>query len=1217
MPSGRLYYQDHSKSVSQYLPPSEAWDSYLQPDGAKLPYGLEQALSMDGVTYYIDHLHMTTTWAVKDTSLPETPNSHSVPYAQADSLPETPGSPILAASAKTKRAPPPPPTRAKGAAPHAATPLHVVQSADSVHIPPSTSVKILPHKAAAMTPSIAPFPLKIQLHDSQYRTVLCDGKTTAKDVESMILEKFALSDSSDLFSIRLSVPDGPQYYLPAHTVIAEERSIMDKKAQCCLRFFLVPNDLEQLQRSKPLALEFYYNQEVRDFLKGELGECTEDTALKLAAIITRIWLLNSSHKKFKASFLGDELELSSILPEYFLSKHKPKEIVKKIEHALKQVDDHGGIPALRLQFLQTTSGIYALLGRHFFFQSLTSSSDKVKVVITPNSGVSLMTMSNHVLTSNTALLLAEIAGVEAEREGRREKEGEGKSVARWHLGDAVRLRLRQVKPSSSPLELVIEYTAARDIVMLLDGYYRQNVDMHSIAAGARVLFEEHQAEELAPVRERVETASPATVRKQSNTVDNLQTPKTLLPLSQADITSSLGRMKAAPPRYRGLHTVLFQNWNYAPSLRPVAEKMASSTFSLDLHQPPPVYAPLALLKRTGVELSADSNAFNKLGMSSSGGDEIHRRQIAHAPKISPSTPSMAQVPKPSPSTASVATLAPLAITADKPSPMPSTTTSRLSVRTAPLEHAANFQDSTPQSSSSAVALAENVLSLSSSVNSAETFGFSVEDVEYANREYPANISVTASVSPPPTAAAKENDMTTTEVPEHDKKEEGFQPFVFVSDFEGVPEEAHKPASYRVQNSVYGTGTTFFGEDTIDELSFALGIAPDSDNNSDSSSDDDEELLKEAAEMIKMMNHSGDDKNKPGDGKLSEDEDRNDHNDDNNDDDDEANNDDDDDEEEAERPVLVKASSRPRLVIHVSNDSLTPVTTFAPSVPLAGPITAQPPANTIFSSVNRQMSAPSSVPFQNTPATSTNISSARSVDNLATLQAIHVKSSGTPISSVAPASKASLVPAALPPSVTMTPTHPAATPTNATATAKGLVPAPPTPDYLDMPPPPPPDLLFPPLHSQASDISLSQAVKEITSANSSLVVMTQRRPTATVLDLVHSPDQFKDAMLDVHYAIINLYHLFSKQPVAPLSGAVVHIKSLVLAVDTCRKVFPQSCEENMKAVTLCGVKASSAAVTILNSIVQAKEYSPSIAVLDAQVKILDSLIHDPDSSESVL
>jgi hypothetical protein len=71
---------------------------------------------------------------------------------------------------------------------------------------------------------------------------------------------------------------------------------------------------------------------------------------------------------------------------------------------------------------------------------------------------------------------------------------------------------------------------------------------------------------------------------------------------------------------------------------------------------------------------------------------------------------------------------------------------------------------------------------------------------FQRKEYPANLSVTASLSPPSTAAAEDSDVTTTAVPEFDKKEEGFQPFVFVSEFEGVPEEEHKPASYRVQNS---------------------------------------------------------------------------------------------------------------------------------------------------------------------------------------------------------------------------------------------------------------------------------------------------------------------------------------------------------------------------------------------------------------------------------
>jgi hypothetical protein len=42
-----------------------------------------------------------------------------------------------------------------------------------------------------------------------------------------------------------------------------------------------------------------------------------------------------------------------------------------------------------------------------------------------------------------------------------------------------------------------------------------------------------------------------------------------------------------PPRYRSLHHVLFNGWNYAAYLRPSPETIATHTFEIDLQQPPP------------------------------------------------------------------------------------------------------------------------------------------------------------------------------------------------------------------------------------------------------------------------------------------------------------------------------------------------------------------------------------------------------------------------------------------------------------------------------------------------------------------------------------------------------------------------------------------------------------------------------------------------------
>ena len=47
------------------------------------------------------------------------------------------------------------------------------------------------------------------------------------------------------------------------------------------------------------------------------------------------------------------------------------------------------------------------------------------------------------------------------------------------------------------------------------------------------------------------------------------------------------RSHAPPPRYRGLHRVLYQHWNYAQHLKPDAADMDSALFDIDLLPAPP------------------------------------------------------------------------------------------------------------------------------------------------------------------------------------------------------------------------------------------------------------------------------------------------------------------------------------------------------------------------------------------------------------------------------------------------------------------------------------------------------------------------------------------------------------------------------------------------------------------------------------------------------
>ena len=121
-------------------------------------------------------------------------------------------------------------------------------------------------------------------------------------------------------------------------------------------------------------------------------------------------------------------------------------------------------------------------------------------------------------------------------------------------------------------------------------------------------------------------------------------------------------------------------------------------------------------------------------------------------------------------------------------------------------------------------------------------------------------------------------------------QDDFAPFVFESDFAGeqLPSKDEiRNADHTTNNAtshscscwllrrlvqrsaVYGTGTTFFEGDTMDELvclntmhapgspsqAFALGVSMDDDRHSDAS-DGDDELLREAAEMAAQLHAQG-------------------------------------------------------------------------------------------------------------------------------------------------------------------------------------------------------------------------------------------------------------------------------------------------------------------------------------------------------------------------
>ncbi|KAF0310745.1 FERM and PDZ domain-containing protein 4 [Amphibalanus amphitrite] len=518
---GRIFYCNHVKRTSSWLPPLESW----RPGDSGLPYGWEMAVDHEGKTYFINHLNRTTTYEDPRQEEEPPPEPRQVTLHRhpelgfgfvagsekpvivrfvTDGGPSVdklqPGDQIWQINGEDVKMSPrdqviqrvrscqqqvtlvvcQPPldnTARKSALLSAAKKLRLKSNPSRVRFAEGVVVNgqsnLSPFSSDESCIPFMPNVLKVFLENGQTKSFKYDSSTTVEDVLESLQAKLGIS-CVEHFSI---VAEHVNSVRRSRLTLLDNKETLARIAarpgarhlRCLFRVTFVPRDAYELLRKDPVAFEYLYVQCCTDVVQERFApELKYDVALQLAALhVHQHALSNNLQGKITVKNIEREFGLERFLPISLVESMKRKELRKLLAHFLKQNQSLVAAGQKQLTALQAKLHYLNIIshlpsyGAKCFNTSIGESNLETVILVSPKFGISQINS----LKSSSPEALCEVSEL-AELEVTREHE----------LSHRVHLVLKDPDKQASRAEgrsivLNLDERDASELVLAIGGYY--------------------------------------------------------------------------------------------------------------------------------------------------------------------------------------------------------------------------------------------------------------------------------------------------------------------------------------------------------------------------------------------------------------------------------------------------------------------------------------------------------------------------------------------------------------------------------------------------------------------------------------------------------------------------------------------------------------------------------------------------------------------------